>query len=107
MFDREDTPLNKFVRLALSRGYSITVFDGEDYPVQRCKNDPDLILEHVWSVDEGALIVFDGGRRVGVAHYLIDNPDYEVYDLTSTPEMEDMWRLTHFPESIDSQDVLC
>jgi hypothetical protein len=77
MFDREDTPLNKFIRLALSRGYSITVFDGEDYPVQRCKNDPDLILEHVWSVDEGALIVFD------------------------------MWRLTHFPESIDSQDVLC
>jgi hypothetical protein len=95
MFDRDDTPLNKFIRLALSRGYSITVFDGEDYPVQRCKSDPDLILEHVWSVESGALLIYEGVRGIGVAHYLIDSPDFEIYDLTMSPEMDDLWRETH------------
>jgi len=81
----------KFVRMALDRGYVVSVFDGEEYTVRQ-SNDFKEITEALWSTDEDALIIRKNvsGDRIGrawlvygnsahelIADWTVGNPDFD------------------------------
>jgi hypothetical protein len=62
----EKVIVTKLVHLALDQGYAISVFDGEDYPLKRSRNE-DQILDALASSDSDDLVLRDTehGHRIG------------------------------------------
>lgn len=75
------------------RGYTISVFDGEDYPI-RYSGDVDAIMAEIGACDEEHLVFrrtgVDGERpKVGSAFLVYGNDGWDVIaDYSATPEIE-------------------
>ena len=89
--------INKYIREVLSRNYSISVYDGEEWPVKKSTTYAE-IKDAVWSVETGELRIRDEcGDHIGTASYMIDNPDYDINDHTIDDNgiMEDLWHTAY------------
>lgn len=63
---------------ALTFGFSVTVFDGEEHPVRESK-DMTLILDNLFACDEEWLQFYDAGHKiVGVVSLVYGNDGYDV-----------------------------
>jgi hypothetical protein len=54
------------VSYALERGITISVWDGEDWPVMK-SDDRGLIIDHIESVEEAGINLYQGDKNVGWA----------------------------------------
>jgi len=77
------------VKYALDNGYTVSVFDGEEWSTVRSTRFNDIISD-IEGVEEAALNIRDaGGHRVGwalVSAFGLE-PDETVVDYTTTPFM--------------------
>ena len=83
------------VKHAIATGHTITVFDGEEYPVVKMTAYK-AIIDAIESVDIAEIIIYDDTKkRVGWAQIISDLDDDEtVSDYTCTPFM-DAWDDLH------------
>lgn len=73
------------VRYALRHGVTVSVWDGEEWPVKRSTNYA-AIMEHINSVEEAELVFYFNDERCGwaqVSMYGLE-PDETVIDHTTT-----------------------
>jgi hypothetical protein len=56
MNDTEKTIAKKLVELAIEQGYTVSVFDGEEYPVKRSRN-VEVIINALGSTDHDTLTI--------------------------------------------------
>ena len=57
--------VKQIVGRALDKGYLLTVFDGEEFPI-RCSSDPEAVMEHLGHCDEEWLQVANADcKRIG------------------------------------------
>lgn len=87
----ERTIVELIVREAISKGYSISGFDGEDDIFQRL-TDPDEIMKNVMHVDEETLNFHrPNGTYAGFVFLVYGNDGYDaINDHTATDEMADI-----------------
>lgn len=72
--DQRDLVEQLVSRLLLA-GYSITVWDGEDYPLKRCP-DRDKIMEALGSVEEEQIIPHNhAGKACGYVNLVYFHPE--------------------------------
>lgn len=76
------------VNRALDKGYLLTVFDGEEYPVMH-SDDSDEVMAELGHCDEEWLSVENGDRKkIGTIFLVYGNdPDEVVCDCTDKPEI--------------------
>lgn len=80
--------VKQIVGRALDKGYLLTVFDGEEFPI-RCSSDPEAVMEHLGHCDEEWLQVANADcKRIGSIFFVYGNdPDEVVGDCTDKPEI--------------------
>jgi hypothetical protein len=86
------------VKYALDNGYTVSVFDGEEWSTVRSTRFNDIIKD-IEGVEEAALNIRDeGGHRVGWALVSAFGlaPDETVVDYTTTPFMKG-WEAQYYP----------
>lgn len=69
--------VRKLVSHAIAEGHTITVYDGEEWPVKR-STDIDLIIDHAFSTDESWLRVFAGTEYLGEVFLVYGNSGWDV-----------------------------
>ena len=76
------------VNRALDKGYLLTVFDGEEFPVLH-SDDADEVMAELMHCDEEWLYVENADRKkIGVIFLVYGNdPDEVVCDCTDKPEI--------------------
>jgi len=80
----------KLVEDALAAGYTVSVCDGEDYPVKRSSNKKE-IMAGVFSCDEEELVFRKDGNLIGRVFLVYGNDGYDVIcDYSDTPIMADL-----------------
>ena len=86
--------LEALVGIILAHGYSISVNDGDDWPVKQSRNAAE-ICEAASAVSEALLRLRDGdGKTVGVIDLVFGNaPDELICDHTDTPAMNALFDL--------------
>jgi hypothetical protein len=81
----------RLVRAAIHAGYTVSVYDGEEYTVKRSRLERQ-ILEALASTEEDTLLIRDSaGERIGALVLIWGNdPDGEelIADYTDKPEIE-------------------
>ena len=81
----------RLVRAAIHAGYTVSVYDGEEYTVKRSRLERQ-ILEALASTEEDTLLIRDSaGERIGALCLIWGNdPDGEelIADYTDKPEIE-------------------
>jgi hypothetical protein len=84
----EQQALRALVSIIVAQGYSVSVNDGGDWPVQR-STDIDAICEAASAVGEALLRLRDrDGATAGVIDLVFGNaPDELISDHTNNPEM--------------------
>lgn len=73
----ERTIVRKVIELALSRGYTISVYDGESYPVWR-SDDFSEIFGAMFLTDEETIRIYDDNHRLGSIFFVYGNDGYDV-----------------------------
>jgi hypothetical protein len=78
----------RIVARALDKGYLLTVFDGEEFPVMH-SDDADEVLGELGHCDEEWLYVENAARqKIGTIYFVYGNdPDEVVCDCTDKPEI--------------------
>ena len=79
------------VKNALAKGYTVSVFDGEEWPVKR-NSKFEEICDAIKSVEEAQLRIYNAEERIGwalVSAYGLE-PDETVIDYTCTEIMEEL-----------------
>lgn len=94
----EQTIVNAIVDSALSRGYSISVYDGEEYALRR-STDKRAILDAVCSTDHDTLRFYNGDRKVGWVLLIWGNGCDLISDWSDTDAMGEL--LNPIIDSID------
>ena len=76
------------VSYALDCGFTISVNDGEDWPVMK-SSDKELIIDAIESVEEAGINIYNGNDNIGWALIIPFGleDDETVADMTLTPEM--------------------
>jgi hypothetical protein len=81
----------RLVAAALAAGYTVSVYDGEEYPVKRSRKSKE-ILEALASTEEDWLVIRDGaGERLGSLRLIWGNDqtgEELIADYTDKPEIE-------------------
>jgi len=81
----------RLVRAAIHAGYTVSVYDGEEYTVKRSRKERQ-ILAALASTEEDTLLIRDSaGERIGALCLIWGNdPDGEelIADYTDKPEIE-------------------
>lgn len=72
---------------ALKFGYSITVYDGGETVVEKCRSKED-IFSAMFSTDEDTLFFYRDGRKVGWIFFVYGNRESVVSDYSDNPAME-------------------
>lgn len=74
----ENVIIRKAVRAAVDAGFTVSVFDGEDYSVRRSRKVEE-VMRSLRATDSDRLIVRDNdGERVGSVLLVYGNEPYEV-----------------------------
>ena len=73
---------------ALDKGYLLTVFEGEDFPIVN-SDDAEAVMAELGHCDEEWLQVANAdGKRIGTIYLVYGNdPDEVVADCTDKPEI--------------------
>lgn len=80
--------VSRIVKDAIDLGYTISVFDGESYPIQGSA-DYRAVMRSAFSTDEDTLIFREQGRRIGSVYLVYGNDGYDVVaNYTDNPEVE-------------------
>lgn len=81
----------RLVRAAIAAGYTVSVYDGEEYTVKRSQNEA-AILEALASTEEDTLVIRDSaGERIGALVLIWGNDqtgEELIADYTDKPEIE-------------------
>lgn len=76
--DIEKQVVTCIVEQALKKGYIITVFDGEAYPIKK-SNDKTAILKELFACDEEMLIIrMPYGDKIGTVTLIYGNDGWDV-----------------------------
>jgi hypothetical protein len=80
--------VKQIVGRALDKGYLLSVFDGEEDPIQR-SDDLEAVMAELGHCDEELLLVHNAdGKRIGQIYLVYGNdPDEVVCDCTDKPEI--------------------
>jgi hypothetical protein len=80
--------VKQIVGRALDKGYLLSVYDGEEYPIMH-SDDPEAVMAELGHCDEDWLQVANEDRkRIGVIFLVYGNdPDEVVADCTDKPEI--------------------
>jgi hypothetical protein len=80
--------VKQIVGRALDKGYLLSVFDGEEYPI-RYSNDPEAVMAELGHCDEDWLLVANAdAKRIGTIFLVYGNDaDEVVADCTDKPEI--------------------
>jgi hypothetical protein len=79
--------IRALVTAVLSKGLTVSVYDGGAWPVKR-SSDISTIMSALHSTDEEELMIRDATRRVGSVYLIYGNQPWEVIaDHTDTPKM--------------------
>jgi len=80
--------VKQIVGRALDKGYLLSVYDGEEYPIMH-SDDPEAVMAELGHCDEDWLQVANEDRkRIGVIYLVYGNdPDEVVADCTDKPEI--------------------
>jgi hypothetical protein len=80
--------VKQIVGRALDKGYLLSVFDGEEAPIQR-SDDLEAVMAELGHCDEEWLYVQNAdGKQIGVIYLVYGNdPDEVVCDCTDKPEI--------------------
>lgn len=74
----EASVVELFVNTMLSKGFTVSVFDGEDWACKR-SNTPEVIMSNIMSTDQDTLHVEDAsGKLIGHADFIYCNSPSEV-----------------------------
>jgi TPP-dependent pyruvate/acetoin dehydrogenase alpha subunit len=74
----------KLFQVAIAGGYSVTIFDGEDCPIQKSKRISHL-MHHLRTTDEDVIRLFDrDGDYAGFVHLVYGNDGFDVIANNST-----------------------
>lgn len=85
----EQAIVNVLVDTALVKGYTISVYDGEAYPVQR-SNDKKTIITGMFSTDEDWLIFRHNGLKVGKVFLVYGNGYDVIADWSANTATDDL-----------------
>ena len=81
---------SKVVKTALDEGYSLSVFDGEDYPVKESYKYSEIMAEFS-TTDEDYLVIHDMDKKIGWVKFVYGNDGYDVIsDYTYNETMENL-----------------
>lgn len=80
--------VKQIVGRALDKGYLLSVFDGEEYPI-RCSSDPEAVMAELGHCDEEWLQVANADcKRIGAIYLVYGNDaDEVVADCTDKAEI--------------------
>lgn len=78
----------RIVARAVDKGYLLTVFDGEEFPVMHSE-DAEEVLDSLGHCDEEWLYIENASRqKIGTIYFVYGNdPDEVVCDCTDKPEI--------------------
>ncbi len=80
----------RFILLALKRGYTISVDNGDEIVLVKSSNVKKIMSE-MFSVDEESLVVYNHGSFVGRACLVYGNDGWDVIaDHTTSPAMDSL-----------------
>jgi len=81
---------SRVVKTALEKGYTLSLFDTEDYPVKESSKYTEIMKEF-YATDEEYLILHDKGKKVGWIWFIYGNDGYDVIsDYTANEITEDV-----------------
>lgn len=66
----EEKIIREMLKFAIGKGYLVSVFDGEEYPV-KCSANIEEIIENAMSVDEATLTFRDAETRNTIGKVLL------------------------------------
>jgi len=83
--------VKQIVGRALDKGYLLSVFDGEEFPV-RYSDDAEAVMAEMGHCDEEWLQLSNADRkRIGMIFFVYGNdPEEVVCDYTDKPEIEEL-----------------
>jgi len=82
--------ISGIVRRAISKNYTISVYDGEEFTVKRSR-DPAEIIGALATTEQDALVLRDAdGRKVGTISLVYNGDDTVVADHTDNDETADL-----------------
>ena len=83
--------VKQIVGRALDKGYLLSVYDGEEYPIMH-SDDPEAVMTELGHCDEEWLQVANADRkRIGAIFLVYGNdPDEVVCDYTDKAEIEEI-----------------
>lgn len=85
----ERTIAAKLLDLGLAKGYSVSVYDGEEWTLNKSK-DRAAIIEAMATTDDDRLAFFDGesGLRIGWVWLIYGNEEDLISDYTDSETMD-------------------
>ena len=82
--------ISGIVRRAISKGYTVSVYDGGEFTVKRSR-DPAEIIGALATTEQDALVLRDAdGRKVGTISLVYNGDDTVVADHTDNDETADL-----------------
>lgn len=79
---------SKVVKTALEKGYALSVFDGEEYPIKESYKYSDIMAEF-GATDDEYLVIHDVDKKIGWVRFIYGNDGYDVIsDYTYNETME-------------------
>jgi hypothetical protein len=87
MDKKERTITRRIVKAALAKGYTVSVYDGEEFALRRSSSER-AIMKAIYSTDEDTLVMHGGERRIGQIYLVWGNGEDVVTDYTDCPEIE-------------------
>lgn len=94
-FPKQAAFIRKIVNHAISKGYNVRVYDGEEWATKYTK-DKEQIFSNLAACDEEAIYFTDANRdRVGCVYLIWDrdnecDPDQVIYDYTANDRIDDL-----------------
>ena len=85
----EQSIVNVLVDTALAKGYTISVYDGEAYPV-KCSNNKKTIFAGMFSTNEDWLIFRHNGVKIGAVWLIYGNSFDVITDHSDNGDMDDL-----------------
>lgn len=92
--------LRKMCRSLCAAGYSLSVWDGEEWAIKR-STQPDIVLAELRATDEEQVRVRDGDTVIGTIYLVYGNSPWEVISDNSVSLEAALAETTAFAEAIE------
>lgn len=92
--------LRKMCRSLCAAGYSLSVWDGEEWAIKR-SIQPDIVVAELRATDEERVRVRNGDRIIGDIYLVYGNSPWEVVANYSTPLESALAETTAYTEAME------